>query len=152
MLVGRRPASASSRVWQRTFRSPETTCKTSRARATAPISAALKVSISPQEIVSNIGVCTILDNKQDGDSFKLHVECKFPAGPLVGDLTFTPLPDQTIKFVDRDNTYNGDPAPLPELSAEAQIRGDCAAFIAAPLCQRTAVAAPLLCYQWPRQG
>lgn len=67
---------------------------------------ALKVTISPQQIVSNIGVCTILDNKLDGKSYKLHVECKFPAGPLVGDLTFTPLPDQTIKFIDRDNTYN----------------------------------------------
>lgn len=68
--------------------------------------AALKVTISPQQIVSNIGVCTILDDKQDGKSYKLHVECKFPAGPLVGDLTFTPQPDKTIKFVDRDNTYN----------------------------------------------
>jgi hypothetical protein len=68
--------------------------------------ASLRVKISAQEIVSNIGVCTILDSKQDGNSFKLHVECKFPAGPLVGDLTFTPQPDNTIKFVDRDNTYN----------------------------------------------
>lgn len=67
---------------------------------------ALKVKISPQEIVSNVGVCTILDNKLDGKSYKLHVECKFPAGPLVGDLTFTPLPDNTVKFIDRDNTYN----------------------------------------------
>ena len=68
--------------------------------------AALKVTISPQQIVSNIGVCTILDNKLDGKSYKLHVECKFPAGPLVGDLTFTLQPDKTIKFIDRDNTYN----------------------------------------------
>jgi hypothetical protein len=68
--------------------------------------AALRVKISPQEIVSNIGVCTILDNRMDGNSYKLHVECKFPAGPLVGDLTFTPQPDKTIKFIDRDNTYN----------------------------------------------
>jgi hypothetical protein len=66
----------------------------------------LKVTISAQEIVSNIGVCTILDNKQDGKSYKLHVECKFPAGPMVGDLTFTPQPDKTVKFVDRDKTYN----------------------------------------------
>jgi hypothetical protein len=68
--------------------------------------AALKVKISAQEIVSNIGVCTILDNKQDGKSYKLHVECKFPAGPMVGDLTFTLQPDNTVKFVDRDKTYN----------------------------------------------
>ncbi len=67
---------------------------------------ALKVTISAQQIVSNIGVCTILDNKHDGNSYKLHVECKFPAGPLVGDLTFTPLPNNTVKFVDRDKTYN----------------------------------------------
>jgi hypothetical protein len=68
--------------------------------------AALKVTISQHQIVSNVGVCTILENKYDGKSYKLHVECKFPAGPLVGDLTFTPLPDNTVKFVDRDNTYN----------------------------------------------
>jgi hypothetical protein len=68
--------------------------------------AALKVTISEHQIVSNVGVCTILENKYDGKSYKLHVECKFPAGPLVGDLTFTPLPDKTVKFVDRDNTYN----------------------------------------------
>lgn len=68
--------------------------------------AALKVKISAQEIVSNIGVCNILDNKHDGASYKLHVECKFPAGPMVGDLTFTPQPDKTVKFVDRDQTYN----------------------------------------------
>jgi len=68
--------------------------------------AALQVTISAQEIVSNIGVCTILDRKQDGDSTIAHVECKFPAGPMVGDITFTVLPDKTVKFVDRDNTYN----------------------------------------------
>jgi hypothetical protein len=67
---------------------------------------ALKVTISASEIVSNLGVCTILDNNKDGKSYKLHVECKFPAGPLVGDLTFTPEPDHTIKFVDRDGAYN----------------------------------------------
>ncbi len=68
--------------------------------------ATLRVKISAQQIVSNIGVCTILDNKHDGGSYKLHVECKFPAGPMVGDLTFTPQPDNTVKFVDRDKTYN----------------------------------------------
>jgi hypothetical protein len=64
-----------------------------------------KVKISPQEIVSNIGVCTILDTKHNGDSIFAHVECKFPSGPLMGDVTFTPRPDNTIEFVDRDSTY-----------------------------------------------
>ncbi len=64
-----------------------------------------KVKITPQEIVSNIGVCTILDTKHNGDSILAHVECKFPSGPLLGDITFTPRPDNTIEFVDRDATY-----------------------------------------------
>jgi hypothetical protein len=66
---------------------------------------AAKVTISSQEIVSNVGVCTILDSKQNGGSMLLHVECKFAGGPLMGDITFTPRPDNTVEFVDRDMTY-----------------------------------------------
>jgi hypothetical protein len=64
-----------------------------------------KVTISPQEIVSNVGVCTILDKKTNGPSISAHVECKFAGGPLIGDITFTPRPDHTIEFIDRDMTY-----------------------------------------------
>jgi hypothetical protein len=64
-----------------------------------------RVTISAQAIVSNVGVCTILDTKKDGDSIFAHVECKFPSGPLMGDITFTPRPDNTVEFVDRDMTY-----------------------------------------------
>ena len=67
--------------------------------------ATAKVSISAQEIVSNIGICTILDKKRDGERILAHVECKFAGGPLIGDITFTPRPDNTIEFVDRDMTY-----------------------------------------------
>ena len=67
--------------------------------------ATAKVTISSQEIVSNVGVCTILDQKKDGRSISAHVECKFAGGPLMGDITFTPRPDNTIEFVDRDKTY-----------------------------------------------
>jgi len=66
---------------------------------------AAKVMISAQQIVSNVGVCTILDTKKNGDSYFAHVECKFPAGPLMGDITFTPRPNNTVEFVDRDMTY-----------------------------------------------
>jgi len=64
-----------------------------------------KVTISPQEIVSNVGVCTILDKKTNGPSISAHGECKFAGGPLIGDITFTPRPDNTIEFIDRDMTY-----------------------------------------------
>jgi hypothetical protein len=67
--------------------------------------ATAKVTISPKEIVSNVGVCTILDVKHDGDGYFAHVECKFPGGPLMGDITLTPKPDNTVQFVDRDMTY-----------------------------------------------
>ena len=64
-----------------------------------------KVTISPQEIVSNVGVCTILDKKTNGTSISAHVECKFAGGPLIGDITFTPRPDNTVEFIARDMTY-----------------------------------------------
>jgi hypothetical protein len=67
--------------------------------------AAAKVTISPEEIVSNVGVCTILDKKQDGQSISAHVECKLAGGPLMGDITFTMRPDNTVEFIDRDMTY-----------------------------------------------
>ncbi|MFZ0777184.1 MAG: hypothetical protein WCA26_05650 [Xanthobacteraceae bacterium] len=64
-----------------------------------------KVTISAQEIVSNVGVCSILDTKKDGGSYAEHVECKFPSGPLMGNITFTPKPDNTVEFVDSNGTY-----------------------------------------------
>ncbi len=66
---------------------------------------AAQVKISAKEIVSNVGACTILDTKKDGDTVTAHVECKFPAGPLMGDISFTPRPDKDLDFVDRDGNY-----------------------------------------------
>ncbi len=65
-----------------------------------------KVAISAQQIESKIGICTFLDTKEDSKSVKLHVECQFPAGPLMGEITFTQKPNSTIDFIDRDKTYN----------------------------------------------
>jgi hypothetical protein len=67
----------------------------------------LKVKVTTTEIDSKVGVCTFIDAKVDanGKSIKAHVECQFPAGPLMGDITFTIKPNNTIDFVDRDKTY-----------------------------------------------
>jgi hypothetical protein len=70
---------------------------------TDPVEA--KVKISTQEIDSKLGVCTYLDSKEEAKSIKLHVECQFAAGPLMGEITFTMKPNNTIDFVDRDKTY-----------------------------------------------
>jgi hypothetical protein len=75
---------------------------------------AIQVKISPQEIVSNVGVCTILDTKKEGKSVTAHVECKLPAGPLMGDISFTPRSDKTIEFVDRDGNYKAILHPCPK--------------------------------------
>lgn len=65
----------------------------------------IKVKVTTTEIDSKVGVCTFLDAKEDSKSLKAHVECQFPAGPLMGDITFTLKPNNTISFVDRDKTY-----------------------------------------------
>ena len=64
-----------------------------------------KVKISTDQIDSKVGVCKFLDAKPDGKRVSTHVECQFPAGPLMGDITFTVRPDNTVEFIDRDMTY-----------------------------------------------
>jgi hypothetical protein len=85
--------------------------------------ATAKVMISAREIVSNVGVCAILDTKKDGDSYAAHVECKFPSGPLMGNITFTPKPDNTVEFVDRDMTYKAVLYRCPNAAAAAATAG-----------------------------
>jgi hypothetical protein len=65
----------------------------------------VRVKISPQEIDSQVGVCIFLDTKRDGSSINAHVECRFPGGPLMGDVTFTMRGDDKIEFIDRDKNY-----------------------------------------------
>ena len=64
-----------------------------------------KVKISTDQIDSKVGVCKFLDAKADTNRVNTHVECQFPAGPLMGDITFTQKSNNTIDFVDRDKTY-----------------------------------------------
>jgi len=50
-------------------------------------------------------VCNFLYAKADVNRVNTHVECHFPAGPLMVDITFTRKPNDTIDFVDSDKTY-----------------------------------------------
>jgi hypothetical protein len=65
----------------------------------------IKVKVTSQQIDSKAGVCKVLDAKVDSKRINTRVECQFPAGPLMGDITFTQKPDGKIDFVDRDKTY-----------------------------------------------
>ena len=67
--------------------------------------AELKARISPDQIEAKAGVCKFLDTRSEADRLKAHALCQFPAGPLIGDFTFTKKSDGTIDFVDRDGTY-----------------------------------------------
>ena len=65
-----------------------------------------RVKITPTEIDSTLGLCTILEKKREGNTFAVHVECKGPGGsPMLGDVNFTLRDDRTVDFADQDQTY-----------------------------------------------
>jgi hypothetical protein len=65
-----------------------------------------RVKITATEIDSSLGLCTILENKRQGNTFAVHVECKGPGeSPMLGDVNFTLRDDHTIDFSDQDQTY-----------------------------------------------
>ena len=65
-----------------------------------------RVKITPRDIDSVFGLCTILSKKREGATFIVHVECKGPGGSqMLGDVNFTPRDDKTIDFSDQDQTY-----------------------------------------------
>jgi hypothetical protein len=76
-------------------------CKGDASDANVP-----RVKITSQEIDSAIGLCKILENKREGNTFAIHVDCKDPSGSqMLGDVTFTLHEDKTVDFSDQDQTY-----------------------------------------------
>jgi ABC-type multidrug transport system fused ATPase/permease subunit len=67
--------------------------------------AELQVTISSERIDSKISVCTFQKVKQDGSQIDAQLECRFPSGPLIGNVTFNIKPNNTVAFVDRDKNY-----------------------------------------------
>ena len=58
-----------------------------------------RVKITPQDIDSVFGLCTILSKKREGATFVVHVECKGPGGSqMLSDVNFTPREDKTLDF------------------------------------------------------
>ena len=101
------------------FGSLETSRKTFHAKGDGSDPAEVKVKVGADQIVSKVGVCKFLNAKLEGRRLKATMECQFPAGPLVGDVTFTQKTDGTVDFVDRDNDYTATPLSLPEVKADA---------------------------------
>ena len=69
--------------------------------------AELKVRIAADQIKSKSGICNFLSVTPEPNRLKANMECHFPAGPLIGDVTFTQKANGTIDVVDRDNNYTG---------------------------------------------
>jgi hypothetical protein len=67
---------------------------------------ASRVKITPRDIDSVFGLCTILSRKREGATYVVHVECKTPSGSqMLGDVNFTPREDKAVDFSDQDQTY-----------------------------------------------
>ena len=65
-----------------------------------------RVKITPRDIDSVFGLCTILSRKRQGATYIVHVECKSPSGSqMLGDVNFTPRDDKAVDFSDQDQTY-----------------------------------------------
>ena len=74
-----------------------------------------RVKITPRDIDSVFGLCTILDKKRDGNSFAVHVECRGPGGSqMLGDVNFSLRDDKTVDFADQDQTYKAVLYKCPE--------------------------------------
>jgi hypothetical protein len=67
--------------------------------------AELKVRIAVDQIESKTGICKFLSVTPEPNRLKANMECHFPAGPLMGDVTFTQKTNGTIDVMDRDNNY-----------------------------------------------
>ena len=67
--------------------------------------AELKVRIATGQIESKSGVCKFLAVTPESNHVKANMECQFPAGPLIGDVTFTQKSNGSIDVVDRDSNY-----------------------------------------------
>src|SRR5262245_53705184 len=74
-----------------------------------------RVTITPRDIDSVFGLCTILSKKREGATFVVHVECKGPGGSqMLSDVNLTPREDKTIDFSDQDQTYKAELYRCPD--------------------------------------
>jgi hypothetical protein len=72
------------------------------------------VKITPEQIESSFGICTILDKQRDGNQIRVQTSCKSTKGYVVdGDVIFTLRPDSKIDVEDQDKNYKNVLNPCP---------------------------------------
>jgi hypothetical protein len=72
------------------------------------------VKITPEQIESSFGICTIMDKQRDGNKIRVQTSCKSTKGYVVdGDVIFTLRDDHKIDVEDQDNNYKNVLSPCP---------------------------------------
>jgi hypothetical protein len=72
------------------------------------------VKITPEQIESSFGVCTIMDKQRDGNQIRVQTSCKSTKGYVVdGDVLLTLRADNKIDIEDQDNNYKNVLSPCP---------------------------------------
>jgi hypothetical protein len=81
------------------------------------------VKITPEQIESSFGICTIMDKQRDGNKIRVQTSCKSTKGYVVdGDVIFTLRDDNKIDIEDQDNNYKNVLSPCPASPRSAGIR------------------------------
>jgi hypothetical protein len=75
------------------------------------------VKFSEEEIDSSFGLCKFLRRETDGKTVSAQISCKGANGEMLGDVKFTQRDDNTVDFVDQDNTYKLVLYKCPETAA-----------------------------------
>jgi hypothetical protein len=78
-----------------------------RCRGNSSDPAEVKVKVAADQIVSKVGICKFVAAAPERNRLNATMQCEFPAGPLIGDVTFTQRTNGTIDVVDRDKTFTG---------------------------------------------
>jgi hypothetical protein len=65
----------------------------------------VRVKVATDHINSKAGVCKFITAKLVGKRLNATMECQFPAGRLIGEVTFTQRTNSIVDFIDRDNLY-----------------------------------------------
>jgi hypothetical protein len=78
------------------------------------------VKITPEQIESSFGICTIMDKQRDGNKIRVQTSCKSTKGYVVdGDVIFTLRDDNKIDVEDQDNNYKNVLSPCPGTPGQA---------------------------------
>jgi hypothetical protein len=81
------------------------------------------VKITPEQIESSFGICTIMDKQRDGNKIRVQTSCKSTKGYVVdGDVIFTLRDDNKIDVEDQDNNYKNVLSPCPASPRSAGMR------------------------------